>query len=261
MSLVRIERTGSRADVVLDRVDRRNALNADLIDDLYQAALEVEHDAGVHCVVVRGAGAGFSSGIDAGALIDLATPEGLRRIQSAFVTAFDRFARMAKPTIAQVHGWAIGAGFELALACDFRVIATDATMGLPETRMGVVPDVGGCSRLTALVGVGRAKELIMTSAMIDGARAGEWGIANRVASAAELGPVTSGLVDELLTCSPHANGLAKALIEQAAMPAHHVIADGELTAQLSCITTEEFRRAAQTFKSAPSDNGRPARRS
>lgn len=259
MSLVRIERDGSRADVVLDRADRRNALNLTLVNDLHRAALEVEHDPDVRCVVVRGSGAGFSSGIDAGDLVDLATADGLRRIQSAFVAAFDRFARMPKPTIAEVHGWAIGAGFELSLACDFRVIDVDATLGLPETRMGVVPDVGGCSRLTALVGIGRAKELIMTSAMINGRRAGDWGIANRVAPASELATATAGLVDELLACSSHANGLAKGLIEQAAMPSHHVVADGELAAQLSCITTEEFHRAAQAFKSAPSDNGRPVR--
>jgi enoyl-CoA hydratase/carnithine racemase len=259
MSLVRIERDGPCAHVVLDRAERRNALTHELVEDLYRAALEVEHDGEVHCVVLRGDGAGFSSGIDASTLLELGTPSGLREIQSAFVRAFDRFAQMAKPTVAQVHGWAIGAGFELALACDLRVIASDATMGLPETRMGVVPDVGGCSRLTALVGVGRAKELIMTSAMIDGAYAGELGIANRVADAARLADTTGQFTSELLRCSPHANGLVKGIINQAAMPSHSVVADAELAAQLSCIGTDRFRDAARAFGSAPSANGRPAR--
>lgn len=259
MSNVRIERDGARADVILDRGDRRNALDLGLVEDLHRAAREVEHDPAVRCVVLRGAAAGFSSGIDATLLPELGTPDGLRSVQPAFVRAFDRFARMAKPTIAEVHGWAIGAGFELALACDLRVIDSAATLGLPETRMGVVPDVGACSRLTALVGVGRAKELIMTSAMIDGTRAGQLGIANRVAPAAGLASVTAELVDELLGCSSHANGLAKALIEDAAMPAHAMVTRGELVAQLSCITTDEFRRAAQAFASAPSANGRPVR--
>jgi enoyl-CoA hydratase/carnithine racemase len=259
MSLVRIERDGRCAHVVLDRAERRNALNPELVADLYAAALEVEHDESVHCVVVRGDGAGFSSGIDAGILPDLGTPSGLRSIQSGFVRAFDRFARMAKPTVAQVHGWAIGAGFELALACDLRVVAADVTMGLPETRMGVVPDVGGCSRLTALVGVGRAKELIMTSAMIDGATAGRLGIANRVVEADALAAATAALVGELLQCSPHANGLVKTIIEQAAMPAHNAVADAELAAQMSCIGTEQFTAAAAAFKAAPAANARPVR--
>jgi enoyl-CoA hydratase/carnithine racemase len=259
MSLVRIERDGPCAHVVLDRAERRNALTRELVEDLYRAALEVEHDSEVGCVVVRGDGTGFSSGIDASTLPGLGTPAGLREIQSAFVRAFDRFAHMAKPTIAQVHGWAIGAGFELALACDLRVIAADATLGLPETRMGVVPDVGGCSRLTALVGAGRAKELIMTSAMIDGVYAGTLGIANRVADATGLAEETSRLTQELLRCSTHANGLVKAMVNQAAMPAHAVLADAELSAQLSCIGTDQFRDAAAAFASAPSANGRPAR--
>lgn len=259
MTLVRIERDGPCAHVVLDRAERRNALTHEMVEDLYRAALQVEHDSEVHCVVVRGDGAGFCSGIDASTLPGLGTPSGLREIQSAFVRAFDRFAQMAKPTVAQVHGWAIGAGFELALSCDLRVIASDVTMGLPETRMGAVPDVGGCSRLTALVGAGRAKELIMTSAMIDGAYAGTLGIANRVADATRLGAETAQLTQELLSCSTHANGLVKAMINQAAMPAHSAVSDAELAAQLSCISTDRFRDAARAFASAPSANGRPAR--
>jgi enoyl-CoA hydratase/carnithine racemase len=256
MSTVRIEWDGARADVVLDRTERRNALNLELVEDLYRAADQVEYDPEVRVVVVRGAGPGFSSGIDATLLPDLGTPEGLRRIQPAFVRAYDRFARMAKPTVAQVHGWAIGAGFELALACDLRVVDADAVLGLPETRMGVVPDVGACSRLTALVGAGRAKELIMTSAMIDGARAERLGIANRAVPADDLAAATGELVDQLLSCSSHANGLVKVLIDEAAAPAHASVVQGELLAQLSCIGTEEFSRAAESFRSAPSANGR-----
>ncbi|HEX4246343.1 MAG TPA: enoyl-CoA hydratase/isomerase family protein, partial [Pseudonocardia sp.] len=185
MSGVRIVRAGRRADLVLARPERRNALDQAMVDDLYATAGEVEHDTEVHCVVVRSDGPAFCAGIDAHTLPSLAEVAGLREIRGAFVRAFDRLQAMAKPTVAQVHGAAIGAGFELALACDLRVVASDAKLGLPETRMGVVPDVGACSRLTALVGAGRAKELIMTSAMITGVRAGELGIANRVVPAAE----------------------------------------------------------------------------
>ena len=241
MSLVEVRTVGRRADVVLARPRRRNALDMPMVQELYRAAHRVEHDAEIDCVVVRGEGPGFSAGIDAATLAELGTPGALREIQGAFVRAFDRLHKMAKPTIAQVHGWAIGAGFELALACDLRVVAEDAVLGLPETRMGVVPDVGACSRLTALVGVGRAKELIMTSAMLSGARAAQLGIANRVAAAGSLDAETAVLVEELLACSAHANGLVKAIIDQAAMPDEAGVAAAELSAQLSCVTTDGFR--------------------
>src|SRR5207249_224133 len=139
---VRVERHGRVAHIVLARAQRRNAMDRELVADLHAAVVEVEGADGVEAVVVRGDGPGFSAGIDAGTLVELATPAGLHEIRGAFVAAYDRLERLPVPTVAQVHGWAIGAGFELALACDLRVVACDVTMGLPETRMGVVPDVG-----------------------------------------------------------------------------------------------------------------------
>lgn len=246
------------AHIVLARAERRNALDRELVDDLLAATVGIEETDGVEAVVLRGDGPGFSSGIDAATLVELADPDGLREIRGAFVAAYDRLERLPVPTVAQVHGWAIGAGFELALACDLRVVAADVTMGLPETRMGVVPDVGGSGRLVSLIGAGRTKELILTSAMIDGVRAGELGIANRVADADELEAATAALVDELLACSATANGLAKRIIDRAAKPSFDATLDDELAAQLQCIATPEFRAAYERFLSAPGANGRRA---
>lgn len=260
MTPVRIEREGPVAHLVLARPQRRNALDEELIEGLDNAVGELEGATGLGAVVVRGEGPGFSAGIDASTLARLASPEGLQQIRGAFVTAYERLERLPVPTVASVHGWAIGAGFELALACDLRVVAGDATLGLPETRMGVVPDVGGTGRLAALIGAGRAKELILTSAMIDGARAGRLGIANRVAPAAKLAAATCGLVDELLACSATANGLAKRIIDQAARPMWNDTLDAELDAQLQCIQTPEFADAYRRFLAAPGANSPQARR-
>lgn len=259
MTAVRISWDDRVAHLVLTRPERRNALDEGLIADL-DAAVGTLEDAGAACVVVRGDGPGFSAGIDAGTLVRLADPDGLRRIRGAFVAAFERLAALPVPTVASVHGWAIGAGFELALACDLRVVAADATLGLPETRMGVVPDVGGNGRLAALVGAGRAKELILTSAMIDGTRAGALGIANRVAPAADLPAATDALVAELTRCSPAANGLAKRIVDRAALPERDALLDDELAAQLRCIATPEFREAYERFLAAPGANTPEARR-
>jgi enoyl-CoA hydratase/carnithine racemase len=260
MPPVRIERDGRVAHLVLARPQRRNALDETLIDGLDAAVAELESAVGVGCVVVRGEGPGFSAGIDASTLARLATPDGLTRIRGAFVAAYDRLERLPIPTVASVHGWAIGAGFELALACDLRVVAADATLGLPETRMGVVPDVGGSGRLASLIGTGRAKELILTSAMIDGTRAGRLGIANRVAPAAKLTAATTALTDELLACSTTAGGLAKRIIDRAARPHWEDTLEAELDAQLRCIQTPEFAAAYRQFLAAPGANSPQARR-
>ncbi|WP_396902074.1 enoyl-CoA hydratase/isomerase family protein [Mycolicibacterium sp.] len=260
MPPIRIERDDRVAHLLLDRPERRNALDEELIESLDNAVAELETAAGVDCVVVRGEGPGFSAGIDASTLARLATPDGLRRIRAAFVAAYERLERLPIPTVASVHGWAIGAGFELALACDLRVVAADATLGLPETRMGVVPDVGGSGRLAALIGAGRAKELILTSAMIDGTRAGRLGIANRVAPVAKLATATAAMVDELLVCSTTASGLAKRLIDGAARPRWDESLAAELDAQLHCIGTPEFAHAYRRFLAAPGANSPQARR-
>ena len=107
----------------------------------------------------------------------------LRPFRRACLEAWNLAEEMTKPVVCQIHGACIGGAMELALACDLRVIAADALVGLPETRVGLIPDVGGSSRLPQVVGLGRAKELIMTGKLIGGEEAERIGLANRVAPA------------------------------------------------------------------------------
>ena len=156
-------------------------------------------DAAVRVVVVRGEGAMFSSGMDLNDLRELSeNPEGLRGFRRAMIGWWNLLEEMPKPTICQIHGAALGGAFELALACDFRTMAEDAVAGIMEVRIGLIPDVGGCSRLPAVVGLGNAKELIMTGKAIDGREAHRIGFANRIAPAAELDAATDALATELL---------------------------------------------------------------
>ena len=166
------------------------------------------------CVVVRGAGPMFSSGMDFGGLAALAADPGrLREFRRPILETWNLLEEMAKPTICQVHGACIGGAMELALACDLRVMAADALIGMPETRVGLIPDVGGSSRLPAVVGLGRAKELVMTGRMIDGTEAERIGLVNRVAPADELDAATAALVGELLACAPVAVGHVKRVLD------------------------------------------------
>jgi enoyl-CoA hydratase/carnithine racemase len=147
---------------------------------------------------------------------------------------------------------------ELALACDLRVMAADAVIGLVETRVGLVPDVGGSSRLPAVIGLGRAKEMIMASKLIDGIEAERIGLVNRVAPADELEETTDQLVSELLACAPRAVALAKRLLDGVAKPTLSASLELEVTAQELCARSEDFAEGTRAFaeKRQPEFTGR-----
>jgi enoyl-CoA hydratase/carnithine racemase len=259
MTLVLTEDHGPVRHVILNRPEKRNAFNGELVAATGDALREAGADSDVRCVVLRGAGPMFSSGMDLGALAALAeAPENVRAFRHEILVAFNRAEEMAKPTVCAIHGACLGGALELALACDLRVVASDAVVGLPETRIGLIPDVGGSSRLPAVVGLGRAKELIMTGKLIDGAEAERIGLANRVAPPESLDDAVSSLVDELLACAPVAVGLAKRVMDASARPALAATLELEVTMQERCAATADFGEGASAFRErrAPVFSGR-----
>ena len=256
---VRTEDRGRVRHVVLDRPEKRNALDGGLVRALGGALREAADDADVRCVVLRGEGAMFSSGMDLGSLAALAAaPQDLGSFRRACLEAIEVAEEMAKPTVCQIHGACIGGAMELALACDLRVMAADAVIGVPEVRIGLIPDLGGCSRLPQVVGVGRAKELVMTGRLIGGEEAERIGLVNRVAPAEALEAATQQLVDELLAGAPVAVGMAKRVLDASARPALAATLELELAAQERCVRSADFAECAAAFreKRPPAFSGR-----
>jgi enoyl-CoA hydratase/carnithine racemase len=259
MPNVTSEDRGAVRHVVLNRPEKRNAINGELIHELGVALRAAANEPDVRCVVVRGEGPMFSAGMDFEGLIGLSeAPDDLRAFRHPILETWNLCEEMAKPTICQIHGGCIGGALELALACDLRVAAQDALLGLVETRVGLIPDVGGCSRLPAVVGVGRAKELIMTSRLIDGTEAERIGLVNRVAPASDLDSVTERLAGELAACAPLAVSHAKRVVDAAAKPAIIATLELEATAQELCAHSGDYAEGARALreKRQPEFSGR-----
>jgi len=248
MTLVRTEDRDAVRHLVLNRPDKRNALNGEVIAELGAAIEAAAADPDVRVVVLRGEGAMFSSGMDLNDLRELSENQAnLRTFRRPLLGFWNLLEEMPKPTISQIHGAALGGAFELALACDFRTMAEDAVAGIMEVRIGLVPDVGGCSRLPAVVGLGNAKELIMTGKAIDGREAHRIGFANRIAPADQLDAATEALANELLACAPRAIGLAKRVLDAAAKPALASTLEQEVAAQEALAGSEDFAEGARAF--------------
>jgi enoyl-CoA hydratase/carnithine racemase len=248
MALVLTEQRGAVRHVVLNRPEKRNAFDAGLVVAIGQALRAAADDAQTRCVVLRGEGPAFSSGMDLGALAGLgADPDHLRPFRRACLEAWNLAESMEKPVVCQVHGACIGGALELALACDLRVAAADTLLGLPEVRLGLIPDVGGASRLPQVVGLGRAKELVLTGRLIGAEEAERIGLVNRVAPAADLEAATGALVDELLACAPIAVGLAKRVLDASARPALAATLELEVSMQERCARTQDFAEGARAL--------------
>jgi enoyl-CoA hydratase/carnithine racemase len=243
-----VQNEGNVRRLVLDRAEKRNALNGALMLAIRDAARAAADDPNVRCVVLRGAGPCFSAGVDVFELAGHAgEPSMLRPFRRICIEAANALEEMKKPTVASIHGPCLGLGAELALACDLRVMADDVQFGLPETKLGLIPDVGGSSRLPAIVGLGNAKELIMTGRTIGADECHRIGVANRVAPADELDRLTDELVEELLAAAPMAVGLSKAVLDGIAKPTLATSLELEVTTQQTLIGSDDFREAGAAF--------------
>jgi enoyl-CoA hydratase/carnithine racemase len=245
MSVVEIQNRGQARHVILNRPEKRNALNSETALSLAAHLRAAAAAAGVECVVLRGMGPVFSAGIDLHELENLWSSQGdlgtRAPIREQLLDCANLCEEMTKPTICQLHGACIGVALEIAMACDFRVVTSDCQFALPEVKLGIIPDVGGVSRLPALVGLTAAKDLVMTGRSFGADEARQLGLVSRLTEPAELELTTERLVDELSAGSWHAAGRAKRILDAAAHPALMQTLELEIVTQEYCIAVQRER--------------------
>ncbi|MGH2700883.1 MAG: enoyl-CoA hydratase/isomerase family protein [Actinomycetota bacterium] len=196
--MIEISQHGSVVTLKLNRLNARNALSLELCDAIVDGLEEVDGIEHARVLVIAGAGPVFCAGADFAAV---SGPKGVD-----FLPAFERMleavARHLLPTIARVQGAALGGGLQLATVCDFRVVAHDATLGIPSSKLGVVVNLENVERLVNLVGMGPAKEILMAGRTVEGDAARELGLATMVVPAGELDGAVDQLAGEIASLAP-----------------------------------------------------------
>jgi 2-oxoglutaroyl-CoA hydrolase len=203
---VEIDAARERADIVLDRPPF-NIISMPQRDHLRLVFESLDEDARVRVIVLRAVGEHFSSGGNIKGFME-ASPEHVSRLAWNIAAP----ARCSKPVIVANRGYTFGVGFEISLACDFRIVSETCLYALPEQKLGQIPGSGGSARLQKIVGITRTKDIVMRSRRIPAKQAYDWGIATECVPDGKLEAATDALVDELRAFSPLAQRTAKKLL-------------------------------------------------
>ena len=232
--------------ITVNRPDKLNALNAQVLDDLEAAFRQARADDAVRGVLLTGAGEkAFVAGADISQFPQL-TPQEAQAFAERGQHVLSQIEGMPKPVVAAVNGFALGGGCELAMACHLRVASENARLGLPEVGLGILPGYGGTQRLPRLVGLGRATELVLTAEHVTAERAHAIGLVNRVAPRGEAVSAARELLVTILSKGPVAVRLALSALQASSLP----LAEGQrYEAALfgQALSTEDAKEGATAF--------------
>ena len=238
---VEINSASERADVVLDRPPL-NIISMPQRDQLRLAFENLDEDARVRIIVLRAVGVHFSSGGDIKGFME-ASPEHVSKLAWNIAAP----ARCSKPVIAVNRGYTFGVGFELSLACDFRLVSETCVYALPEQRLGQIPGSGGSARLQKIIGITRTKDIVMRSRRISARQALDWGIATDCVTDKEIESATDALVDELRAFSPLAQRTAKKLLNDTEDATLSVAIELEGHCYSRLRQSNDFKEGAEAF--------------
>jgi len=209
---IKVEKKKEIGIITLNRPEARNALNRKMIHELGDALTELENDPQIRSIIITG-NKDFCAGADIKEM-NAIKPEEIETFCRWGHKVFDQLEGMGKPVIAAITGFALGGGCELALACDIRIAGESAKLGQPEVNLGLIPGFGGTQRLSRLVGIARAKEMILTGKIINAKEAASIGLVNRVVKDEELMIAVEEMAQVIAQKAPIAVKMAKKLINE-----------------------------------------------
>lgn len=243
--------------ITLNRPEVRNAINQTMREELLDVLSVWDADPQVRAVILTGGDKIFAAGADIAAMVEKTACEQFHRFPSLLDLTF-RMERLPKPIIAAIAGYALGGGCELAMACDMRIAAKSARMGQTEINVGIIPGAGGTVRLTRLVGIGKAKELVMTGKIIPAEEACRINLVNTVVDDEKLMDEAIALAQSMTRHSPVALGLAKYSVQNAAEADLHTASALENACFALSFSSEDQKEGMRAFleKRKPQYQGR-----
>lgn len=235
------------AEVRLNRPAKLNALTEEMYRSLTEMFSRLHEDASIRAIIISGAGNGFCSGSDIGAMLKTSGPAARARLQRRHA-AIQAVYRIEKPVIAAVQGPVAGIGFALAMACDF-IVATETSYFQQAFRnVGLVPDGGSIFFLGQRLGIGRAKDLVMTGRRLGAREASDWGVVNRLVADDDLRDATLALATELAAAPTYVLGLSKKMFAAACSPSLETVLEIESYAASVARSSDDHREGVTAFK-------------
>lgn len=245
--------------VSLNRPQTLNALSVEMFDDLSSLCDELAEANEIHVVILTGAGKGFSSGLDLNLFVQGAsqwTQDDLRVMIRRWQETFNKFEALPQITIAAVNGVCVGSGLELILTCDFRICSSRSTLALPEVKLGIIPDLGGITRLTRIVGPAWAKEVILRGRNVSAMEALRIGLVNRVADPGDMPGIARNWAQQFAKLPFKALSHSKKLVNASFDTQMAQGLKAAEYAQLQLIASEDFHNAIAAMQKENAEPGR-----
>lgn len=243
-STLTVTKQDSIALIQINRPQQLNALNAQVLEELYEALFDVDHDDAVQCSIITGNEKAFAAGAD---IKEMADKTEKQMVQDNQFAPYDHLRKMKKPIIAAVNGFALGGGCELVMSCDIIIASKTAKFGQPEINLGVIPGMGGTQRLTRAVGKYKAMELILTGDMFSAEDALKWGLVNKVVPSEFLLEEAKSLAKKIASKGPIAIHAVKEMV----IKAHNTHLDEALETERhkfnSLFATEDQKEGMKAF--------------
>lgn len=238
---VEVDSNSGRADIILERPPL-NVVSMPQRDQLHYVFEALDADDSVRVIVLRAVGKHFSSGGDIKGFLE-ASPEHVSNLAWNVAAPY----RCSKPVVAANQGYCFGVGFELSLACDFRIATESTQYALPEQKLGQIPGSGGSARLQRMIGITRTKDIVMRSRRVSGRQAYEWGIATECVNDSDLAAATDAVVRDLLAFSPIAQRTAKRLLNESedSLLSTAIELEGHCYSRLR--SSHDFREGVEAF--------------